>query len=366
MWTKELLCILALTIGQVISEEFENENDFPPDDGTIPSATTKKTVTATTKKTVTVATPKNVPNVAMPAAGAACKTKVTFPIKKTGFKHLPWRMDVFGIPVFAQKSWNNAKNKAKFEHVGSILAELLDNNNDGCVDDPNVHRNLLVKAKKATKEGFGKGFKPAVMLLETQQIPEMDKELMTLGYFPKKTMGLLDCEPKYAGLNYGKDGMNDATIEELHHFISADGYVLAYPKIFGIGWGTKSKLNDAMDKARGKKIKKTPLTQAAYPKNASYRYADISCDYQCQAIEYFWWGYLAYSGMGNGITDPANLAEFKNAKKKDLKKNDKLMYALHNGSELKTAKYRVPVLPVDGKYTGCAKCANGGKSYGGK
>ena len=70
--------------------------------------------------------------------------------------------------------------------------------------------------------------------------------------------------------------------------------------------------------------------------------------------------------MGNGITHPDNLAEFKNAKKKDFLKNDKLLSALYKASELKTAKYRVPVLPVDGTYSGCAKCASGGKNYGGK
>merc|ERR1719510_311377 len=105
-------------------------------------------------KTVTFAPPKKVPNVAIPASGAACTSKVTFPIKSTGFTHLPWRMDVFGVPIYASKSWGNATNKAKFEHVGSVMAELLDNDNDGCVDDPNVLRNLLAPAAKNTKEGF--------------------------------------------------------------------------------------------------------------------------------------------------------------------------------------------------------------------
>ena len=117
---------------------------------------------------------------------------------------------------------------------------------------------------------------------------------------------------------------------------------------------------------RGKRIKKTPTTQAGYPKNAWYKYADISCDYQCQAIEYLYRGYCGYSGMGNGITHPDNFVEFKNAKKNDFLKNDNLFAALYKASELNTTKYRVPVLPVDGKYFGCAKCASGGKSYRGK
>ena len=38
------------------------------------------------------------------------------------------------------------------QHVASVLAELIDNDNDGCADDPNVLAKLLSKAngKKRT------------------------------------------------------------------------------------------------------------------------------------------------------------------------------------------------------------------------
>ena len=40
-------------------------------------------------------------------------------------------MTVFGIPMFATHQWS----AAKLNHVASILAELIDNDNDGCADD---------------------------------------------------------------------------------------------------------------------------------------------------------------------------------------------------------------------------------------
>ena len=46
---------------------------------------------------------------------------------------------VFGIPMFATILWS----EEKLNHVASILAELIDNNNDGCADDPDVLSMLL-------------------------------------------------------------------------------------------------------------------------------------------------------------------------------------------------------------------------------
>ena len=49
--------------------------------------------------------------------------------------------------------------------------------------------------------------------------------------------------------------------------------------------------------SRGKRIKKTPNNVSKYPKKAWFTYADETCTYDCQAIEYLWWGYAAYTGI---------------------------------------------------------------------
>jgi len=87
-------------------------------------------------------------------------------------------------------------------------------------------------------------------------------------------------------------------------------------------------------------------------------------DYQCQAIEYLWWGYCAYSGIGNGITSPESLKEFKYPKKAAFEKNDPGLAKFYKDSELKKSTFRLPTKPVDGNYFGCATCASGGKSHG--
>ena len=117
---------------------------------------------------------------------------------------------------------------------------------------------------------------------------------------------------------------------------------------------------------RGGKLKKIPTSLAEYPKSAWYRYVDITCDYECQPIEYIWWGYCSYSGLGKGLGDSSYKKEYKYYKKADFIKNDKGLAKLFQDSEKKTATYRLPTNAADGLYTGCKKCPQkNGKNYGG-
>ena len=43
-------------------------------------------------------------------------------------------------------------------------------------------------------------------------------------------------------------------------------------------------------------MKTTPNNVSKYPKKAWFTYADATCGYNCQAVEYLWWGYAAYTG----------------------------------------------------------------------
>ena len=53
---------------------------------------------------------------------------------KAGYK---WQSEAFGIKVVGTD-----KAKSKLTWVATVIAELLDQNNDGCQDDPNVEKAL--------------------------------------------------------------------------------------------------------------------------------------------------------------------------------------------------------------------------------
>merc|ERR1712142_401825 len=75
-------------------------------------------------------------------------TKVTWPMKKSPFSPLPKYTTVFGVPVFADKK----TSIAKFQHVASVLASWLDNDQDGCADNPLVIKKLTeVKPRPAVQ-----------------------------------------------------------------------------------------------------------------------------------------------------------------------------------------------------------------------
>merc|ERR1712110_468785 len=83
-------------------------------------------------------------NVKIPKPGKACKSKITFPVKALkGVKGYPVMTEVFGIPIIAGSKF---KKSGKLNHVASVMAELLDQDGDGCADDPNVLRNILLKS----------------------------------------------------------------------------------------------------------------------------------------------------------------------------------------------------------------------------
>ena len=62
-------------------------------------------------------------------------------------------VEVFDIPQLTAQKFANATEggRNKLQHVASILAELLDNDNDGCADDPNILVKLLKPLDKGKK-----------------------------------------------------------------------------------------------------------------------------------------------------------------------------------------------------------------------
>jgi len=353
MKSNTTLYLLALLIGGVLSLPSAPTGGAGTDPGGSGGSST--TTTTTTKK-----------NVAMPKPGTACTSNSTFTVKAlTGLKGYPWMMEVFGIPLITTTKF---KESGKLNHVASILAALLDNDNDGCIDDPNVERNILEKYVPAGASSTTIGLKKTVILPDNADISTDAASIAAekLGYFFGQTLGKGETIPKCSGLK-GTQTCVDAAIEELLHFVQNFGHSSAYNTVFGVGWNDKSKLTKAMDIARGKRIMTTPAKLSGYPKKAWYTYTDTTCEYGCQSMEYLWWGYCSYSGVcANRSGNTQYTEEFKLLKKADLKKTDKALYKLYSDSEAKTASYRLPTKPVDGTYLGCKTCERkGAKSHGG-
>merc|ERR1712018_1058972 len=205
----------------------------------------------------------------------------------------------------------------------------------------------------------------------------VQKDIDNINYTPLENKGIRlvqaltpsEIKPKCTKAGTFSDGCVDATQEEMFHVITMSyGHNSAYPKIFGDAFKLKSKLQLAMDKARGKRMKNTPSKLSGYPANAWYRYTDTTCTYNCQVAEYVWWGFCSYSGLCDGLNSVSSFkTEFKYLKKSDLLANDKDLAKFFQTSEDKTASFRLPTSAADGKYTGCSKCLRSKEiSYDGK
>ena len=86
-----------------------------------------------------------------------------------GLTGYPWYTEAFGINILGTN-----KAKSKLSHVATVLAELLDNDNDGCVDDPN-----MMTALQAYLEDMG-GFKGTIFVQELKDVPEGVQELVCI------------------------------------------------------------------------------------------------------------------------------------------------------------------------------------------
>jgi len=186
-----------------------------------------------------------------------------------GFRKYNRKVVVFGVDVYAVAKVEDAK----LLHAANVLAQYLDNDEDGEVDDPNVLEKLHDNK--------------AYLVLWNSR-----RDL--LGSFVKGRMGQDlgrdETVPDY--VSRGKTGRFDASLEEVLHLVHYAGLSQAYPQVFGQVEG--SELARAMDRARGGHFERIPKE---YPQNAWYTYTDKTCDYaSCQTIEYLYWALTSMIG----------------------------------------------------------------------
>ena len=183
-------------------------------------------------------------------------------------------IEVFGMYVIATDS---APTNYVI-HTANVLAQYIDNDEDGIPDDPAVlkylvNENVVVPVWKETDTAFrstrcGRKFNFAASM-----------------YYDHDQWAIAG---NLAGIE--KTRKWDTKLEEVWHIVTK-GWSETYPKAFGDQ--KPSLLTDAMDIARGGYFKELP---AQYPDKAWYRYYDQSCDYYCQAHEYIYWALMANIG----------------------------------------------------------------------
>lgn len=226
------------------------------------------------------------------------------------------KVQVFGLYIYA----TNTTADDKLLHASSILAEYIDNDEDGKPDNPKIMKALLK----------GKG---AIVMTKT----EAEARSLRRRARPRG-QGLYDEETIP---NARAQGRFDASLEEVLHMVSDVGWAGAYPKVFGREAGTK--IADAMDRARGGRFQKVP---AHYPKDAWYTYDDRTCDYDCQNSEYIYWALTSILGAQNFAGRLEQIGrEWRLNTREKVKKRDAAVYAI-----LTNPEYRLPTVLPDGKY----------------
>ena len=159
----------------------------------------------------------------------------------------------FGISIFA-KDWP----RDMFLHACNMLAQLLDNDQDGCADDTNV-----VKTIRASQSGMA--------LFPTEQNANYDLLPETFNFQP---LYASETKPGCSGSNESGN-CRDAAIEETFHLVTQKGLSPAYKADFGECDSNLNKISNMqkqMDIARGGHFVSVPNN---YPSGSIYTY-DVS------------------------------------------------------------------------------------------
>jgi hypothetical protein len=224
---------------------------------------------------------------------------------------------VFGIPIYAVA----AVEDARLLHAANVMAQYLDNEEDGTIDNQTVLDHMLAN------NAF------VVMWKNESDLDEVDPPGNAIG----QDLGNDETIPEWH--TNGHTGQFDATLEEIWHIISHAGHASAYPSVFGTSAG--SSLSNAMDIARGGYFTSIPTP---YPANAWYTYDDQTCDYDCMGIEYIYWGMTSILGAQENRLDEIE-QEWDLNTNTLMQSTDTALYGL-----LTDAQYHFPTILPDGTY----------------
>ena len=231
-------------------------------------------------------------------------------------------VDVLGcFSIYAE---NNISD-VKVLHAAAVAAELLDNDEDGIVDDP------LIKVQLQNKQAFIPIFSYEGSNAENILFNNYQGDGASAALYNN------EIDPTQTG-NWG----DDATVEEVIHTINHVGHTNIYPNAFSLQ-PNSSLMSTAMDVARGGQFISVPNN---YPASAWYHYDDWTCDYECMMIEYMYWAIVSYMGILDNPQTAAGIAnEWEPYNATLLQNMDVLMYAL-----ITDPQYQLPLSAPDGNY----------------
>ncbi len=178
------------------------------------------------------------------------------------------KVEVFGLEILATRDTRNAK----ISHAAAVVAQYLDNDQDGQADDPAVTTSL--EEQRATLL-MGPD-REALELLDPFDSSPLEGRLL---------------QDLYAEETAPTKGRFDASLEEIHHLLLNGGWSRVYPKQLGQQGG--SEIATYMDIARGGYFEETPQE---YPVWAWFSYDDKACTYDCMLTEYTYWVHTSLLG----------------------------------------------------------------------
>ena len=337
------LCILAVLISTFACGGGETDSDL---------ATPSAQQTSTSNPTQAAATTTQVTATATPTTTATDASVMPNTLQAHNFQILDRHpdpkldcindsmdvfIDVFGVVVIA----TNSAPLPFVLHTAGVLAQFLDNDEDGVPDEPNVLDKLVegnyvvpVWSKQEEEEFFQ---------LRTVGSCENNIGMAASMYFDHDAWAL-------GGIQ--STGTWDTNLEEVWHVISR-GWYEAYPQEFKDSWGYNSSLQEwegsrlsrAMDAARGGRFEDVP---SAYPSNAWYTYYDLTCGYSCQVAEYFYWALMAnIDALDRSLTNKCERSkdEWYVCNREELLQKDPLVFDLLNNRG-----WVFPVRIPDGNY----------------
>ena len=244
-------------------------------------------------------------------------------------------VNVFGVHIFASPT----TAEDKLSHAAGVLAQYLDNDEDGVPDNTRVLSHLvsrnvfiIMPGTEAEMEG-----------LEMNLVEEV-------GYRCGQDLYGEETKPDFlveGKINAPDGSYYDGALEEILHPITQHGYANAYPEVFGEERGTL--LAKCMDTARGGYFEKVPKggPKSGYPAEAWYHYTDETCDYGCMITEYIYWALTSILGTQDfpGRHEALEVEWELNTRER-VRTGDTAVYEL-----LTDPQYRFPTKAPDGNYT---------------